>query len=222
MAYDFERQIREMQQGKAIPVPAELPAERPAIPSAEPQIAVAITDQQDPDAVDFPMHWWGVAGFILAILGIIGWIIHSAIAGRLDQSLLPVYLGGAGILFLLAKLPNSLRIDRHGVHQVYFLGLWQRTLPISDVAYYWQTTRRELRQAGLLRFEWRQRRQQGDAYEPVVFVASKSSRRYLMHTSIHQRASDFAKQLHDRGIAPKGYEGWESFMAARGVTVREG
>jgi hypothetical protein len=227
MAYDFEKQIREMQQGKtptgqAVPLEAGLP--RPAVSagaSGRPAPVPVAVETDDPDAVEFPMRWWATGFHIMGILGCLGWIVYAAIEGMLDQSLVPVYAGGAGILMFLAQLPGSLRIDRHGVHQFYFLGLWQRSIPLNDISFYWQTTRGELRRARLLRFEWARRRQHGDGLEPVVYVGSKTSRRYLLHSRIHQRPSEFARQLFDRGIPPKGYEGWESFMAARGVNVGE-
>jgi hypothetical protein len=211
MSFDFEKQIREMQKASS-PVARDT-GQLPPTP-------VAVEESSDPTAVHFPLQLWVLAIHILGVLGFGGWILYAAYIGTLDQSLSPVFMGGAGMLFLLGLLPSSLTVDRAGVHQSHFLGLWIRTIPFSDVSFYWRTTRGELRKAGLLRFQSKRAGRQKNDHEEVVYVGSKSSRMYLLHSPVHSRRESFIAELEKRGAHPKGYEGWEAFMAARGVPVR--
>ncbi len=211
MGVDYEKQIREMQQG--VPPQVRLDGE-------ELHTSSASEEPDDPTAVHFPLQLWILAIHVGGVFGFAGWIVYSAYLGRLDQSLAPVYFGGAGMLFLLGLLPSSLTIDSTGVHQSFFLGLWMRSIAWSDVSFYWRTTRRELRQAGLLRFQSRNASRQKNDHEQVVYVGSKSGKLYLLHTAVHSGRERFVSELDKRGAHPKGYEGWESFMEARGVPVR--
>lgn len=175
---------------------------------------------EDPAAGHFPLRVWARGAYILCIAGLVGWILKAAVTGELDATLMPVYAGGAGILGLLGLLPMSLTLDSRGIHQSHFLGLWQRTILWNDVHFYWRTTRKELRRAGLLAFQSRNMRHQKYDHEEVVYIGSKSSKRYFLHLAVHRDRERFVTELEQRGAHPKGYEGWESFMESRGVPIR--
>ncbi|MCW5966086.1 MAG: hypothetical protein KIT83_18760 [Bryobacterales bacterium] len=210
MGIDFEKQVRDMQQGRQPTLPAENPGSSTPFPHPEPE---------DPAAVHFPLRVLMLGAYVIAIAGLVVWIVYSAVTGALEFSLMPVYAGGAGILALMGLLPMSLTLDSRGIHQSHFLGLWERTIPWNDVRFYWRTTREELRLAGLLAFQSRNLRHQKHDHEEVVYVGSKSSKRYLLHTAVHRERERFILELERRGAHPKGYEEWESFMESRGVPV---
>lgn len=211
MGIDFEKQIRDMQQGATPQI--RIQHKDGAPPSAPEQV-------EDPTAVHFRLKIWMLLFYVAGILGLAGWIIQSAIVGRLDISLAPVYFGGAGILFLLGLLPASITMDSRGIYQSHFLGLWEYRIPWNDVSFYWNTTRGELRKAGLLRFRSSRVARQKDDWEEVVYVGSKSGKRYLLHTIAHSGRARFVEEIEKRGVHPKGYQGWETFMESRGVPVR--
>lgn len=204
MAIDFREQAEQLARQQKVPTP---------VPGSTESVA-------DPTARSFGMTWWGLLVAILAI-GFMLVSIGMAMVGPNDgRQAATVVIRGIGLLFLLGWLPNSLCIDREGVHQVHFLGLWRRTIPANDVRSFRRATRGELRKEGAFRWQprwaWRQR---GDG-EEVVWVGSKTSNRHILHTSFHRDRAGFMKELHDRGYALHGYEGWEQFMEDRGVPVR--
>ncbi len=211
MEIDFEKQIREMQQGATPQIRVQ--QENGAPPSAPEQV-------EDPTAVHFRLKISMLIVYVVGILGLSWWIIQSAMVGRLDVSLAPVYFGGAGILFLLGLLPMSITMDSRGIYQSHFLGLWEYRIPWNDVSFYWNTTRGELRKAGLLRFRSSRPPRQKDDWEEVVYVGSKSGKRYLLHTIGHSGRARFVEEIEKRGVHPKGYQGWENFMESRGVQLR--
>lgn len=203
MAIDFRKQIEETQRGH----------------TPEPR---AEKEPTDPTAVSFPMQWWMLALAPVVLGSQVYFFVQVPILGDPSRELIPVLIGAASILAILCWLPNSLRIDSRGVHQVHFLGLWERTIEARDIRCFRAATRGELRRAGWLRFQltWKMP-QRGDS-ERVVWVGSKSSRRYLLHGMIHRGRERFMKEMHDRGYPEHGYEGWEAFMEDRGIPVGRG
>lgn len=211
MGIDFEKQIREMQQGRQ---PVVRTQQQPG-PGQAPS-----SGDKDPTAVHFPLKVWMLTIHVLVICGLVGWIVYAAINGFLDHTLMPVFMGGGGILFMMGMLPMSLTLDSRGIHQSYFLGLWTRSIPLNDIRFYWKTTRGELRKSGILGNWNRHNKRNKNDNEEVVYVGSKSSRTYLLHTATHTNREGFIAELEKRGVQPKGYEGWEAFMESRGVPVR--
>ena len=216
MAYDYEKFIREMQKAGPAQVrdEPEPPKEARGWEEAHEQ-----PRNDDATAVCFPLRWWVLGAYIAAALAVVGWLIFLTFtAGQAD----PTYtIVGAGIILIgmLGALPASLTIDSRGIHQHFFLGLWERSIATSDIRSSRQATRGDLRRDGLLFLQSSTARHQKGDYLPVIWVGSKTSRRYFLHTSQHSNASGFIRELERRGVQPHGYEGWETFMEARGVPV---
>lgn len=191
----------------------------PALERVDGRTESQAPDREDRNVVIFPMHWWALLS-VLATLAATGYMaVQYTLSLSGGDTLLGILVGGLILLASLCWLPNSLRIDQLGVHQVHFLGLWERSIASNNVRSFRVATRGDLRREGLLRFQVRwNMRQRGDG-EEVVWVGAKSGKRYLLHSAFHGRRSRFIRELQDRGYPEYGYENWEDFMEKRGVPV---
>lgn len=193
------------------------PVDSAEAPAAAPQV-----DEQFRNAAYFPLAWWAKLiqyGFPAAAFG---YVVYLAGTGDPERDLGSILIACAGVLAGLCLLPNTMVVDDRGVHQVFVLGLYTDTLRLSEVRHDWSTTRRELRQAGKLRFEFPGEANNNNDFEEVVFVEGKYGRRYLIHGKMHTARYRFIEELEKRGIPPKGYEDWNKYMEARGFPMEAG